>query len=85
MHNDINDSIAVIATAVGESGIGIVRASGKQALAVADKIFRSKDGHKPSSFKAYTLHYGWVIDGEEVIDEALLSVMRAPRSYTKKT
>jgi tRNA modification GTPase len=118
---NLDDTIAAIATAVGDSGIGIVRMSGPSALAVADKIFLSKDGHKPSDFKAYTVHYGWIIKshascvlrlasklqdtrhktpawpagrqdtghrtqdtGYNIIDEVLLTVMRAPRSYTKE-
>ena len=59
---DINDTIAAIATGVGESGIGIVRISGKDALAIADRIFVSTDKKKPSGFKTYTTHYGWIVD-----------------------
>ncbi len=59
---NLNDTIAAIATPVGESGIGIVRISGKDALKVADKIFVAKDGKKPSQFKTYTTHYGWIVD-----------------------
>jgi tRNA modification GTPase len=91
---DLNDTIAAIGTPVGESGIGIVRISGKDALKIADKIFVSKDNKKPSSFKTYTTHYGWVVENtehrtpntehREVIDEVILTIMRAPRSYTKE-
>jgi tRNA modification GTPase len=90
----INDTIAAIATGLGESGIGIVRISGKDALAVAGKLFLAKDGSKPSTYKTFTVHYGWVVDSSScsaadpkkyaIIDEVLLSVMRAPRSYTKE-
>jgi len=95
-----SDNIAAIATAVGESGIGIVRISGKDVLTVADKIFKSKDGQKPSAFKTYTTHYGWIVSGGRgqgaggriileswrsgIIDEVILTVMRAPKSYTKE-
>ena len=58
----LSDTIAAIATSIGESGIGIVRISGKNALAVADKVFISKDGKKSSSFKTYTTHYGFIVD-----------------------
>jgi tRNA modification GTPase len=58
---NLNDTIAAIATPIGESGIGIVRISGKDALPIANKIFFSKDGKRPSEFKAYTVHYGWII------------------------
>ncbi len=81
---NLTDTIAAIATGLGEAGIGIVRLSGKDALAMADKIFVSKDNKKPSSFKTYTTHYGWVSDNSKVIDEVILTVMRAPRSYTKE-
>ncbi len=81
---DINDTIAAIATPVGESGIGIVRISGKNALTVADKVFLSRDNKKPSVFKTYTTHYGWVAAGGKVIDEVIVTVMRAPKSYTKE-
>jgi tRNA modification GTPase len=85
---NLNDTITAISTPLGESGIGIVRISGKDALAIADKIFLSKDSKKPSSFKTYTTHYGWVINPSsvqrEIIDEVILTVMRAPKSYTKE-
>ncbi|MDD5238228.1 MAG: tRNA uridine-5-carboxymethylaminomethyl(34) synthesis GTPase MnmE [Candidatus Omnitrophica bacterium] len=91
---NLEDTIAAIATPLGESGIGIVRISGKSALSIADKIFVSKDGQKPSSFKTYTTHYGWIVENysadertavsNKQIDEVILTVMRAPRSYTKE-
>ncbi len=78
------DTIAAIATAMGESGIGIVRLSGREALSIADKIFYSKGSGRPSQFKSYTLRYGWIKDGSRLIDEVILSVMRQPRSYTRE-
>lgn len=97
---DLNDTITAIATPVGESGIGIVRISGKDALTVADRIFLSKDGKSPSQFRTYTIHYGWIVSShkpnskslqpavcslqQDVIDEVILTVMRAPKSYTKE-
>lgn len=81
---NIDDTIAAIATGAGESGIGIVRISGKKALSIADSIFLSRDKKPPSTFKTYTIHYGWVTDGPEIVDEAILTVMRAPRSYTRE-
>ena len=77
---NFDDTIVAIATAVGESGIGIVRISGKQALAVADEIFVSRDNKKPSSFKTYTTHYGWIMK----VDEVILTVMRSPKSFTRE-
>ncbi|MDD5730667.1 MAG: tRNA uridine-5-carboxymethylaminomethyl(34) synthesis GTPase MnmE [Candidatus Omnitrophica bacterium] len=85
MKFDLNDTIAAIATATGEAGIGIVRISGGNALSAADNIFLSKDNNKPSQAKGYTLHYGWIIDSRKnIIDEVLLSVMRAPKSFTRE-
>jgi tRNA modification GTPase len=91
-----DDTIVAPATPVGESGIGIVRLSGPKALEIADKIFVSKDGLKISSCDAYTVHYGHIVDEslpvcrfaglpvQETIDEVLLTVMKAPKSYTKE-
>lgn len=77
------DTIAAIATAMSNSGIGIVRISGDEALDVADRIFRPKKGsRKVSDMETHTIHYGYVIDGEEVVDEVMLLIMKAPRSYT---
>ena len=77
------DTIAAIATAMSNSGIGIVRISGDEALDVADRIFRPKKGsRKVSDMEAHTIHYGYVTDGDEVIDEVMLLIMKAPRSYT---
>lgn len=77
------DTIAAIATAMSNSGIGIVRISGDEALDVADRIFRPKKGsRKFSDMETHTIHYGYVTDGDEVIDEVMLLIMKAPRSYT---
>ena len=77
------DTIAAIATAMSNSGIGIVRISGDEALDVADRIFCPKKGsRKVSDMETHTIHYGYVTDGDEVIDEVMLLIMKAPRSYT---
>lgn len=77
------DTIAAIATAMSNSGIGIVRISGDEALDVANRIFRPKKGsRKVSDMETHTIHYGYVTDGDEVIDEVMLLIMKAPRSYT---
>jgi len=82
------DTIAAISTPVGEGGIGIVRLSGPKALKIADSIFLSREGDKPSGFKTYTTHYGHIVDRQKtkgiVIDEVILTVMKAPRSYTRE-
>ncbi|MFA6142921.1 MAG: tRNA uridine-5-carboxymethylaminomethyl(34) synthesis GTPase MnmE [Candidatus Omnitrophota bacterium] len=81
----LEETIAAISTPVGEGGIGIVRLSGDIALKIADGIFVSKDKTKPSKFKTYSVHYGHVVNkGREVIDEVILTVMKAPGSYTKE-
>ncbi len=84
LQNDLQDTIAAISTAPGEGGIGIVRLSGKKSLAIASKIFIARDKKKPQNFRNYSLHYGKIVDQSRVIDEVLLSVMRAPKSYTRQ-
>lgn len=77
------DTIAAIATAMSNSGIGIIRMSGDEALDVADRIFSPKTGSKKvSEMQSHTVHYGYIKDGAEVVDEVLLLVMRAPKTYT---
>ncbi len=80
------DTIAAVATSCGVAGIGIVRISGKDSLAIADKIFVPRDKARVFDFKAYTLHYGWVVrpGDKTIVDEVLLGLMRAPRSYTRE-
>lgn len=78
-----SDTIAAISTAVSESGIGIIRISGAEAFLVADRIYRGKKGQKKlSDCPTHTIHYGYIWDGDEVIDEVLVMLMRAPRSFT---
>jgi len=76
-----SDTIAAISTPVGQGGLGIVRISGPDALKIADKVFCCREGF-PSSFPTHTVHYGLVETEGQVIDRALLTVMRGPRSYT---
>lgn len=77
------DTIAAIATAMGNSGIGIVRISGEDAVAVADKVFKMRGGKKKlSDMETHTIHYGFVYDGDEAIDEVLVMLMKGPRSFT---
>lgn len=78
-----SDTIAAISTAMADSGIGIIRISGKEAFSVIDRIYRSRNGKKKLSLeKSHTIHYGFIQEGEEIIDEVLVSVMRAPRTFT---
>lgn len=80
------DTIAAIATSFGEGGIGIIRVSGEDSFNIADKIFvpfdKSKEHIKIKDYKSHTLTYGIIKDGENIIDEVLLSVMKAPKTYT---
>jgi len=82
--NNLQDTIAAISTATGEGGIGIVRLSGKESLAVASKIFVGLDKKKPVQFKSYSMHYGKIVDADRIIDEVILTVMRGPKSYTRQ-
>lgn len=78
----VTDTIAAVATAMGNSGIGIVRISGERAVETADLVFRMKGKKRLSDMPSHTIHYGFVVDGDEVIDEALATVMRGPKSFT---
>lgn len=79
----MNDTIAAIATGMGNSGIGIIRLSGNDAIAIADKIFIPKNKNKKiSNLKTYTAAYGYISYENEILDEAIALVMRAPSSYT---
>lgn len=79
-----NDTIAAIATALSDSGIGIIRISGGDAIYIADSIFRSPSGKRIlTKVQSHTVHYGYIVDKEEnVIDEVMVVVMKAPKSYT---
>lgn len=78
----IDDTIAAIATAPGEGGIGIIRISGERSLQVAQEIFKSMSGKQIEEYKTRTLIYGNIIDNENVIDEVLVAYMKGPNSYT---
>ncbi|MGL5711878.1 MAG: tRNA uridine-5-carboxymethylaminomethyl(34) synthesis GTPase MnmE [Paraclostridium sp.] len=78
----IDDTIAAIATAPGEGGIGIIRISGEKSLQVANSIFKSISGKKIEEYNKRTLVYGHIIDNEKVIDEVLVAFMKGPNSYT---
>lgn len=75
-------TIAAISTAVSSAGIGIVRMSGPESFVIADRIYRSKKEKKLSEQKSHTIHYGYIMDQEETVDEVLVMLMRAPHSYT---
>lgn len=77
------ETIAAISTAIGSSGIGIVRISGKEAFTIADRMYRRKNGKKKlSQCQTHTIQYGYIYDGEELVDEVLVMLMRGPKSFT---
>ncbi len=86
MINGTDDTIVAISTPIGEGGIGIVRMSGRNAILIASKIFCPADRKKViTGAKSFTTHYGHIMDENgDVLDEVLLTVMRAPRTYTKE-
>lgn len=77
-----NHTIAAISTAMAESGIGIVRMSGEEAFAIADKIYKNKKGKRLSDQKTHTIHYGFIEEEGKVIDEVLVMLMRGPHTFT---
>ncbi len=81
-----DDTIAAIATPLGEGGLAVIRISGPDALAVADKVFQTggKNSAKPSVAPTHTIHYGKIVRRGETVDEVLLAVMRAPRTFTRE-
>lgn len=82
MENQYEKTIAAVATAMSDSGIGIVRISGAQAFEIADRIYKGKKEKKLSSQPSHTIHYGYVADQEELVDEVLVMLMRAPHTFT---
>lgn len=77
------DTIAAVATAMSNSGIGIVRVSGEDAVSIVNKIYRSKSGKKHlTDYASHTINYGYIYDDDEMIDEVMVAIMLAPRSYT---
>lgn len=79
------DTIAAIAGAVVDSGIGIIRISGDEAIQISDRIIRLKEKDKKlSDCPSHTIHYGFVVQDEKVLDEVMAVVLKAPRSYTRE-
>ncbi|UPW83320.1 tRNA uridine-5-carboxymethylaminomethyl(34) synthesis GTPase MnmE [Lysinibacillus sp. Ag94] len=80
------DTIAAISTPMGEGAIAIVRLSGDEAVAIADKIFRSPGGKSLTTKASHTIHYGHLVDPKtnEVVEEVMLSLMRGPKTFTRE-
>lgn len=77
----MDDTIAAISTAQGVGAISIIRVSGDKAIDIVSKIFSNKDFKKASS---HTIHYGYIFDGDEKVDEVLVTLMRTPKTFTKE-
>ncbi len=78
------DTIAAIATAMMSAGIGIIRVSGREAVAVGDRVFHAKNKKTLAESLSHTIHYGYIMNNGEVVDEVLVMLMRAPNSYTRE-
>ncbi len=80
----MKDTIAAAATAMTSAGIGIIRISGDDAVGTADRIFCAKSGKKLADCPSHTIHYGYIMEGQEIVDEVLVLLMKAPNSYTRE-
>jgi tRNA modification GTPase len=79
------DTIAAIATAVSNAGISIIRISGEDAFEIIDKIYKPKSGNiRLSQVTSHTIHYGYIVDNDAIIDEVMVLIMKGPKSYTKE-
>lgn len=79
------DTIAAIATAMSDSGIGIIRISGDEAIEIVDRIYRSRSAKKRlTEVESHTIHYGFIYNENELVDEVMVAVMKAPNTYTKE-
>ncbi|ANB60971.1 tRNA uridine-5-carboxymethylaminomethyl(34) synthesis GTPase MnmE [Anoxybacteroides amylolyticum] len=80
------DTIAAISTPMGEGAIAIVRLSGKEAISIADRIFRGVGGKRLKDVPSHTIHYGHIIDptNDQTIEEVMVSVMKAPKTFTRE-
>ena len=77
------ETLAAIATGMTNAGIGIVRISGEESFPIIDQIYRSRNGRtKLSESPSHTVHYGYICDGEKVIDEVMILILKAPNTYT---
>ena len=77
----MEDTIVAISTALGVGAISIIRLSGKDSIEIVNRCFKGKDLNKVES---HTINYGYIYDKDELIDEVLVSIMKAPKTYTKE-
>jgi tRNA modification GTPase len=79
------DTIAAIATGLSSAGISIIRISGEDAFPIIDQIYQSKSGNKKLSLQqSHTIHYGYITDKDQIIDEVMVAIMKAPSTYTRE-
>ena len=78
----ITETIAAISSSAGNSGIGIIRISGDEAIEVADRVFKSHKNIRLKDVDSHTVHYGHIVDGDKIIDQVLVIVLKNPHSYT---
>src|SRR5690606_37691441 len=81
MHVRIDDTIVALATAQGISAIAVIRLSGKEAISITQRVFRGK---RLDAQPSHTVHFGMIWDGNIPIDEAVVSIFRGPRSFTRE-
>ncbi len=79
-----NSTIAAIATPHGAGGISVIRISGNESILICDKIFKAKSKKSLLDAKSHTIHYGNIVSDNEIVDEVLVSVMRAPNTFTRE-
>lgn len=79
-----NSTIAAIATPHGTGGISVIRVSGDESIKICDKVFKAKSGKSLLDAKTHTIHYGNIVENGEILDEVLVSVMRAPNTFTRE-
>ena len=77
----MEDTIAAISTALGVGAISIIRVSGNDSIKIVNEIFKGKDLTKQNT---HTIHYGYIVDNEKIIDEVLVSIMKSPKTFTKE-
>ncbi len=77
----MDDTIVAISTSLGVGAISIIRLSGEDSINIVNKIFKGKD---LTTVSTHTIHYGYIVDNNEIIDEVLVSIMRTPKTYTKE-
>ncbi|NLK61905.1 MAG: tRNA uridine-5-carboxymethylaminomethyl(34) synthesis GTPase MnmE [Fusobacteria bacterium] len=78
------DTVAAISTPIGEGGIGIIRISGDEAFSILEKIFKPINNKNIDTIASHTINFGYIYDGKNIIDEVLVSIMKAPNTYTKE-